>query len=166
MIIEVSQQQLAQIYQHAENTYPEECCGLLLGYLQDDCKMVVEVWETKNCWTKETEIDLAEDVPLGSKLNRFSIAPEMMLKAQKESRSRNLNIIGVYHSHPQGKAIPSEIDRAIAWEEYSYLIVALTTDQILDTKSWVLDDERVFQPEAIITIPSPSNEYTSVTPVA
>jgi len=48
---------------------------------------------------------------------RYSIAPDTLLKVQKQARDRDLDIIGVYHSHPDHPAVPSEFDRAIAWEE-------------------------------------------------
>lgn len=147
---------IQSIQAHAEKTYPEECCGLLLGELQGDTKTVREVLPTENSWDEESanifqEIKNATERRL-SRRNRFSIAPQVMLKAQKDARDRNLNIIGIYHSHTDHPAIPSEFDRAIAWSQYSYVIVSVQQGSACDFKSWSLDEGSNFQPEKIHTI--------------
>jgi proteasome lid subunit RPN8/RPN11 len=141
---------------YAESTYPEECCGLLLGYLSGDTKTLVEVLPTENSWD-EAAADAFQSIESSShrkpsKRNRFSIDPKVMLKVQKDARDRNLNIIGVYHSHTDHPAIPSEFDRAIAWEQYSYIIVSVQQGTAHDLKSWTLDDNHQFQSEEICTI--------------
>jgi proteasome lid subunit RPN8/RPN11 len=145
-MLNLSSEQLQKIYQHAQDTYPEECCGLLLGTLNQEEKIVTEVWQTENSWTPELALPGLES---GSRRNRFSVAPELMLYAQKYARDEALIIVGIYHSHPNGQPIPSEFDRAIAWSEYSYLIVGLTPDTSPDLKSWTLNEERIFEPEVI-----------------
>lgn len=153
---------------HAETTYPEECCGILLGWRQGDATTLVEVLATENSWNEEavdTFDSVAAMAPLqpASKHNRFTIAPAVMLQAQKKARDangglrrdhRNLDIIGIYHSHPDHPAVPSEFDRAIAWQQYSYIIVSIQQGKASDIKSWVLDKEHQFQQEEIITLPT------------
>ena len=92
--------------------------------------------------------------PKGSKRNRFSIDPQAMLQVQKAARARHLDIIGIYHSHPDNPAVPSEFDRAIAWSSYSYIIVSVEQGQATDLNSWTLDEDRQFQPEEILIIDS------------
>jgi proteasome lid subunit RPN8/RPN11 len=75
-----------------------------------------------------------------------------MLKAQKDARDRNLDIIGIYHSHPDHPAVPSEFDRAIAWQRYSYVIVSVQQGKTCDLQSWSLDDNCQFQSEEILTL--------------
>jgi proteasome lid subunit RPN8/RPN11 len=75
-----------------------------------------------------------------------------MLQTQKEARNRNLNIIGIYHSHPNYPAIPSEWDRIYAWTEYSYVILSVQKGQAGELQSWTLDDKHQFQPEKIAHI--------------
>jgi proteasome lid subunit RPN8/RPN11 len=141
---------------HAETTYPEECCGLLLGQMSGDVKTLIEVLPTLNSWGDELADDLlaieSSAQPKSSKRNRFSIAPKVMLQAQKDARDRHLDIVGIFHSHPDHPAVPSEFDRAIAWQRYSYIIVSVQQGQSCDLKSWSLDDDQQFQPEAIITL--------------
>lgn len=143
---------------HAESTYPEECCGLLLGHLSGESRTLIEILPTENSWGEETAVAFQSVDGLSkqksSKRNRFSIAPQVMLKVQKEVRDRNLNIIGIYHSHTDHPAVPSEFDRVIAWPQYSYIIVSVQQGLACDLKSWSLDDNHQFQPEEIHTIGS------------
>ncbi|NEU75227.1 M67 family metallopeptidase [Hassallia byssoidea VB512170] len=155
MTIKFSQEQLQTIRTHAENIYPQECCGIIIGYMALG-KTVVEVILTENVWSIETAFDFPTDAKKDGKtpdvLNksrRYAIAPEIMLKVQKEARSSSLNIIGIYHSHPDYPAIPSESDRILAWQEYSYIIVSVPNGKAGEIKSWHLNDTHQFQEEAI-----------------
>ncbi len=152
-MIYLSRTQVQQIETHAQQTYPEECCGLLLGTIARDHQRVIEVRETDNDWTP-TMIEGFEHRPSSdhqslSRKNRFSIAPYVLLQVQKEIRDRNLNIIGIYHSHPDHPAIPSAFDREIAWPDYSYLIASLRQGKVTAIKSWKLQENQKFKPEKI-----------------
>ena len=152
-MIYLSLMQRQQIETHAETTYPEECCGLLLGTLEGDDKRVIEVRETENHWTPEITDSLpkmpsSNPQPL-SKKNRFSIAPYVLLQVQKEMRDRNLNIVGIYHSHPDYPPIPSAFDRAIAWPYYSYVIASLRQGKLTAIKSWKQQEKGQFEAEKI-----------------
>ncbi len=149
--ISLSQAQQKQIYDHGELCYPEECCGLLLGQviinkndtpssgsLRERHWQVKEVQPTANCWGDIEEFP--QDYAQGSRLNRFAINPQVLLAAQKDCRQRNLSIIGIYHSHPDGQPIPSEFDRAIAWAEYVYLIAAGKQGSFTTSRSWYLNE--------------------------
>lgn len=140
---------------HAESTYPDECCGLLLGHIKGEVKTVVEVIPTENAWDNQAA-QAFEGVNgsrghSGTKRNQFTIAPEVMLQVQKLSRDRKLDIIGIYHSHPDHAAVPSEFDRAIAWQRYSYIIISVQQGIASDLRSWTLDPHHQFQPEEILT---------------
>ncbi|MCC5621316.1 Mov34/MPN/PAD-1 family protein, partial [Nostoc sp. CHAB 5715] len=87
-----------------------------------------------------------------SKRRQYAIAPEVMLKTQREARNRSLNIIGIFHSHPDHPAIPSECDRLYAWQGYSYIIVSVQNGKAGELQSWSLDDTHQFQAEAIENI--------------
>lgn len=146
-MLKISQEHLSQICTHAEQVYPEECCGILLGQISDFSKVVVEVWPTENSWNEDDSVELFDRQ--GSKKNRFTIAPEILLRAQKKARDRQLNIIGIYHSHPDNPAIPSEFDRVIAWPEYSYIIVSVIQGKAGDVFSWILNEDCQFKQEKI-----------------
>lgn len=165
MVIKVQPHHLQAIQADAQSRYPSECCGLLLGKISGDVKTLVEVLPTENSWDESTAEDFGEitgSAKLGTtRRERYSIAPETLLKVQKQARDRDLDIIGVYHSHPDHPAVPSEFDRAIAWEQYSYIIVSVSGvlakhpgDIGADLRSWCLDGDRQFQPEKILKIES------------
>ena len=146
---------LQQIGRHGEATYPEECCGLVLGKITPTERIGVELWKTENSWSKQESFTTTEEEwgKEYSKRNRFTIAPREMLRAQKEARNRQLQIMGIYHSHPDGQPVPSECDRRIAWPEYSYLIVAVCQGKAGAIQSWILDDNHQFQSQSIVSIP-------------
>ncbi|MEO8892313.1 MAG: M67 family metallopeptidase [Coleofasciculaceae cyanobacterium] len=153
-MLKLNSDHLQAMQTHAETTYPEECCGLLLGQIKGDTKTLIEVLPTENSWGDEA-VDNFQSIETSnqtSKRNRFSIAPKVMFEVQKSVRDRNLDIIGIFHSHPDNPARPSEFDRAIAWHSYSYIIISVQQGKTCDLKSWVLDDDHKFQPEEIITI--------------
>ncbi|TAD79873.1 MAG: M67 family peptidase [Oscillatoriales cyanobacterium] len=151
---------------------PHECCGLLLGNTTradepgDRAIVVRELWPAPNDWEQLADKPFRDLDPLsvgevGSE-RRYAIAPKTFLAAMRAARSHQLDIIGVYHSHPQQPAIPSEFDRACAWPNYSYLILSVRGDRVVDWQSWrlddhqlddhQLDDHRQFQAEAIVLI--------------
>jgi proteasome lid subunit RPN8/RPN11 len=154
VILKLAVEHLRSICAHAESTYPQECCGLLLGKLSQDSKTLVEVVATENTWSAEAVESFQEiDATLDSGTNRnshYTIAPEVILKAQREARDRQLDIIGIYHSHPDHPAVPSEFDRLCAWQPYSYIIVSVQQGKAGELQSWGLDDDHQFQPEEIV----------------
>ncbi|MCL2933641.1 MAG: M67 family metallopeptidase [Trichodesmium sp. MAG_R03] len=138
-----------KISTQAETSYPNECCGLLLGQQKQQTKTIMEVWPAENVWQAEADEYWPEQKELTAE-KRYAISPELMLKAMKSGRERNLSIIGIYHSHPDHPAIASEFDRTYAWSEYSYIILSVAKGQTIEILSWSLDDNHQFQPEEII----------------
>ena len=161
MVLQLQIEHRDEIFAHAERRYPEECCGLMLGILdhssQPETRRVIELWPTQNTWTVDvmeqgdSNFSLAEASNLG-KEKYFWIDPKELLSAQKYAREHKLDIIGIYHSHPDHVAVPSECDRAFAWPRYSYLIVSVQQGNAQDYQSWTLDDQHQFQAEEIITL--------------
>jgi len=144
-MIQLNSQHLQTIREHAESIYPQECCGIILGHIDDAGKTVVEVMPTENSWNTE-----AGNFPSQQgERRRYAIAPQIMLQAQKLARDRHLNIIGIYHSHPDYPAMPSEFDRIYAWQEYSYIIISVQNGHAGELTSWSLDDDHQFQQEVI-----------------
>jgi proteasome lid subunit RPN8/RPN11 len=151
MTIVISPTQLQAIYRHAETTYPEECCGILLGKIDNFVKTVIEVIPTINVWKPGESIDPIEASRelARTKTSRYTISPQDILQAQKRGRDLDLNIIGFFHSHPNYPAIPSICDRDLAWYVYSYPIVSVVDGKVSDIKSWVLDCKGIFEIEEI-----------------
>ncbi|WNZ22018.1 M67 family metallopeptidase [Leptolyngbya sp. NK1-12] len=152
---------LQTLHHHAERTYPEECCGILLGAIQQQAdqphKTLVDLIETENAWSEAVAAEL-ESVGIASsrhastaaRRDRYWIDPQMLLQAQKQARDRGLQIIGIYHSHPDHPAMPSETDRLLAWAEYSYIILSVQQGKVAETRSWSLDEHHQFREEKLV----------------
>ncbi|WP_310484645.1 M67 family metallopeptidase [Chamaesiphon sp. VAR_48_metabat_403] len=153
MTIAISQDQIQIIVDRAENIYPEECCGILLGTISGSLKTVVEVIPTANVWVKsELGDDLADPTEISrTKTSRYTIDPQDIFQATKRGRYLELEIVGFFHSHPDNPAVPSICDRDLAWHVYSYPIVSVMQGKVNDFKSWVLDDLGIFQQEEEIS---------------
>jgi proteasome lid subunit RPN8/RPN11 len=129
---------LERIREHGKKAYPDECCGLLLGRADGQDRSVVELRPMDNA---------RED----SRRNRYTISPGDILEAEREARRLGLDVVGVYHSHPDHPARPSEFDREHAFTSYSYVIVSVTGGKPSDPASWTLREDRsAFDPEQIL----------------
>lgn len=160
LILSAAHQQ--EIQAHAEHCYPEECCGILLGHLERDDhngqtspKTVVAVRPTPNAWSEAVAADLvtliaaSRHIASDARRDRYWIDPQDLLQAQRAARDRSLQIIGIYHSHPDHPAVPSETDRRLAWSEYSYLILSVQQGKMTQLLSWRLNDRQQFEPELV-----------------
>jgi proteasome lid subunit RPN8/RPN11 len=115
---------------HAEATYPDECCGIILGRQVDGRRVVEQLIEIENEWDAE------------ERRRRFLITPCHMMQAEKQARQADLDVLGFYHSHPDAPARPSEFDREHAWPFYSYLIAGVAQGKTIDLTGWQLKDDR------------------------
>ena len=140
-MIEITQELLARIAAEAEKSYPDECCGFIIGILPDLNDPMDKVAES----IVPCENQFEED----EKFHRFLIRPEEMLKVQRSAARSGKDIIGFYHSHPDCRAIPSEYDRAHALPIYSYMITSAVKGKAVETLCWTLDENSHFQSEEI-----------------
>lgn len=137
-MITVPKEQLAEIREHSVRDYPYECCGLLLGRFGEDGKIVHETYPISNAREES------------AKRNRFLITPEELMKGERYARSRDLEVVGFYHSHPDSSAVPSKYDLDHAWPTYSYIIVSTGEGQSSDLFSWEQEPDRSrFNPEEV-----------------
>lgn len=125
------------ISRHLEAVYPNEGCGFFFGK-QGKPRIVTEALIIKN-------------VKKGDQRRRFEINPLDFVKAEKYALENSLDLLGVFHSHPNHPAIPSEHDRIQAMPYFSYLIVSVMEGKVEKTTSWRLNDEnRQFEQENLI----------------
>ncbi len=117
------------IHDHAKEAYHEECSGVMVGMDVEEMKIVVDVWRAEN--THEDE-----------RSRRFLIDPKEYIAFDKRASERDMDILGVYHSHPDHSAEPSDYDREHAWPGWSYVIASVSEDGVEDMRSWVLKDDR------------------------
>lgn len=112
-VLRMEQAQFDAIRRHGEATYPHESCGVLLGRAEENATTVVDTAPAAN-----TRIDSAH--------NRYSIAPQELIRIQREARQQGLDIVGFYHSHPDHPAQWSKTDLAEAhWIGCSYVITSV-----------------------------------------
>ncbi len=140
-MLKVLQPELDAIRRHGEQTYPHECCGVLLGHFEGDERTISAVVRCGN-----TRLD--------SPQNRYHIDPRELVRVQREARERGLDIVGFYHSHPDHPARWSSTDLAEAhWIGCSYVITAVENGHATITHSFVLlgsdEDDKRFQEEEV-----------------
>lgn len=129
-MITIGKNQLTQIREHGVRDYPYECCGLLLGRYYEEGKIVSETYPISNAREES------------AKRNRFLIEPHELMNGERYARSKELEVIGFYHSHPDSPAVPSQYDLDHAWPTYSYIIVSTRADQAGDLFSWEQEADR------------------------
>jgi proteasome lid subunit RPN8/RPN11 len=139
-MIELTAVQHDEIAVHAERDYPFECCGLMLGSFNGNGnKSIKELYPISNAREEE------------AKRNRFLIRPEELLRGQRYAESKELEIVGFYHSHPDHPAVPSGYDQDHAWPIYSYVIISVRSGEAQDLRSWELESDRSrFNEEEIV----------------
>ncbi|WP_299415568.1 M67 family metallopeptidase [Acaryochloris sp. IP29b_bin.148] len=144
---------LEQIQIQAQTCYPEECCGLMLGTIVEQDgqlhKKLLELYAVDNAWDSAPRNPEEADLPLTA-TRRYWIAPQDLFKAQQYARTQGWDIMGVYHSHPNHEAVPSECDLKWAWPQYSYVIVAVNPGVPHDFRSWILDGQQFRSEEVTI----------------
>jgi proteasome lid subunit RPN8/RPN11 len=135
-----------QLRAHGEETYPNECCGIMLGTSDEQNITVAALLRAGN-----TRTDSAH--------NRYHIAPQELIAAQREGRKLGLDIIGFYHSHPDHPAQWSTTDFAEAhWFGCAYVITSVdgnkTTGKAQITNSFLLtgtgEDDKAFIDQPIV----------------
>ncbi len=128
--IHISQTLLDDIHAYGENAYPEEGAGLLLGRSDGDLRVVTAILTLPNAREES------------ARHNRYLITALDMLHGEREAMKRGLDIIGVFHSHPDHPNHPSTFDREWAMPWFSYLITSVQNGKAVGTRSWRLADDR------------------------
>ena len=144
MSIHIPKSLVEQINRHGEQDYPHECCGFMYGHVSGEERHI-------------TELRMQSNEREDSRENRFLISPDEFMQAERYARKTGLDMLGVYHSHPDHPAIPSEFDREHAWPWYTYLIVNVGKGKAGVLKGWQLREDRSGYDELELTIEEESN---------
>lgn len=145
MALKLTTEHLEAIRRHGARDYPSECCGIMLGSIDGDLKQVAEIVPLTNL---RHDPDRAQELlPLDepgreTERNRFLIDPRDQIRVEKGARTRGLEVVGYYHSHPDHPARPSGYDCDHAWPWYSYVIISVQCAEARDFNSWVLSEDR------------------------
>lgn len=138
-MLRVPQPLYADLRRHGEETYPHECCGVLLGRFEDDGSRSV------------SRVARAGNTRRDSPHNRYHIDPKELIRIQREGRERGEDIVGFYHSHPDHPAMWSPTDLAEAhWFGCSYVISSVENGKAVTTNAFELagseeDDKRLVE---------------------
>jgi proteasome lid subunit RPN8/RPN11 len=125
-VLRLSHAVYESIRSHAEQTYPNECCGALLGQ------------STRDGWQIHSAVP-AVNATAASARSRYEIAPRELVKIDREASRQGLAIAGFYHSHPDHPAQWSPTDLAEAhWLGCSYVITAVVQGKATVTNSFLL----------------------------
>ena len=122
-----------EMVNHAQAAYPNECCGAMLGTTA----------ETADGGVKTVTAALALDnVSAGSQRARYELRPEDLLRADREATSRGLELIGIYHSHPDCDAYFSETDLKNSCPWYSFVVLSIKQAKFDHANSWLPNAEQ------------------------
>jgi proteasome lid subunit RPN8/RPN11 len=143
-LLKISKDDWEAVRAHGEETYPHECCGILLGGMDIDknereVKIVVRAGNTR----------------LDALHNRYNIDPKELIAAQKQARQAGLDIVGFYHSHPDHPPRWSQTDLAEAhWIGCSYVITSVVNGKAALTNSFALtgkmEEDKGFEDERVV----------------
>ena len=141
--VRVARELRTAMEEHARRTYPDECCGFLIAGpdppAPSEPRAIVAVEPAPN----EFE---------GERRRRFLVPPEELRSAERRHEATGRVVAGFYHSHPDHPAHPSQFDQQHAWPWYTYLVLAVTSRGVGDTRAFELDaDRQVFEEVPLAT---------------
>jgi len=121
----------------ASQGYPHETCGVLVGENLDDAVRVERAVRGRNLAVERAR-------------ERYELDPGDFVAADLAARAAGRSIVGIWHSHPDHPAEPSETDRAAAWKGWSFLILAVGAAGVGAVRSWRLVRERFEEEELVV----------------
>ena len=136
-MIEIEAKPWQTMVLHAERAYPIECCGAMLGHSQGRNKVVTDAVALENSFA-------------GKQNDRYELKPEDLLAADKAARARGLDVIGIFHSHPDCDAYFSETDLKNSCPWYSFVVLSVQKGKFDHANSYLPDlDQTSAEPEEL-----------------
>lgn len=128
-MIEIEAKPWQAMVLHAEHTYPNECCGAMLGHIKGDKKIVTEAIPIENAYA-------------GEQGERYELRPEDLLAADRAARERGLDVIGIFHSHPDCDAYFSQTDLKNSCPWYSFVVLSIQNRTFHHANSFLPDPDQ------------------------
>jgi proteasome lid subunit RPN8/RPN11 len=125
-MIEIEQEPWLTMVRHAEATFPNECCGAMLGRTVDGKRLVTAAVGIENAFN-------------GEQGARYELRPEDLLAADKAARERGLEVVGIFHSHPDCDAYFSETDLKNSCPWYSFVVLSIKGGKFDHANSFLPD---------------------------
>jgi proteasome lid subunit RPN8/RPN11 len=123
-MIHIEAEPWAAMAAHAREAYPNECCGAMLGSVDGDAKRVRTALRLENAFE-------------GAQAARYELRPEDLLAADKAARERKMELIGIYHSHPDCDAYFSKTDLQNSCPWYSFVVLSIRHGEFHHANSWL-----------------------------
>jgi proteasome lid subunit RPN8/RPN11 len=123
-MIRIENEPWSIMVEHARETYPNECCGAMLGSIEGDAKTVTKALRLRNSFAGEQKA-------------MYELSPEDLLEADKQARQNNLELIGIYHSHPDCGAYFSQTDLKNSCPWYSFVVLSIQKGEFDHANSWL-----------------------------
>jgi proteasome lid subunit RPN8/RPN11 len=115
-----------EMVSHARSSYPHECCGAMLGIIEEGRKTVSVALPLENAYG-------------GPRERHYELRPEDLLRADREARGRSMDLVGIYHSHPDCDAYFSETDLKNSCPWYSFVVLSIRNGEFDHANSWLPD---------------------------
>ncbi len=128
-MLSIESRPFAEMKAHAEATYPNECVGAMIGTTTDGNKVVESALQLENS---------AE----GSQRAYYQLSPDHLMKADRAAREQGKEMIGIYHSHPDGDAYFSETDLKNSCPWYSFVVLSIQKGKFDHANSWLPDADQ------------------------
>jgi len=128
-MIQVDAEPWQAMVEHARRAYPNECCGAMLGSTDGDKKTVRVAMVLENSFA-------------GAQAARYELRPEDLLAADKAARERRMDLIGIYHSHPDCDAYFSKTDLENSCPWYSFIVLFDPKGEFHHANSWLPNFEQ------------------------
>lgn len=144
-MIRLRARNVGEIRRHAEAAYPHECCGLLIGRIEAGgrAREVEETYPVENTFEE------------GERHHRMRIEPLDYARAERAFAGRGLGVVGNYHSHPEGRPVPSQFDleHLAPWPTMSYIVISVRGGESVELRSWELEADRSrFTEEEVVEV--------------
>ena len=123
---------------HAQSTFPNECCGAFFGKNDGSEKIVTVAVPMENAYQ-------------GAQEDRYELRPEDLLAADKKARAEGLEMLGIFHSHPDCDAYFSKTDLANSCPWYSFIVLSIKGGQFDHANSFLPNaDQTVAEKEELV----------------
>ena len=133
-MIRVESEPWAAMVAHARASYPNECCGAMLGSTDGETKLVRESIALQNAFE-------------GAQAARYELRPEDLLAADKAARERHMDLIGIYHSHPDCDAYFSTTDLQNSCSWYSFVVLSIQKGEFHHANSFLPNFDQTEAPK-------------------
>lgn len=128
-MIEIEEKPWLAMVLHAERTYPNECCGVMMGRIEGTNKYVTEALPLENVFA-------------GAQGERYEVRPEDLLTAERTARDNGLDLVGIFHSHPDCAAYFSTTDLKNSCPWYSFVVLSVNNGKFDHANSFLPDIEQ------------------------